>query len=41
MKAQKSVNGLLKVTIEQAYIKRPRSKLFDMDPYLKLRMSNQ
>lgn len=41
MVPSKSVNGLLKVTIEEANIKKPPSKLFSLDPYLRIRMSNQ
>ena len=37
----KTVNGLLKVTIEEASILKPASRIFDMDPYLKVKMSNQ
>lgn len=37
----KTVNGLLRVTIEEANISKPPSALFSLDPYLKIRMSNQ
>lgn len=45
MKQSHTINGLLKVTILEANISKNTSQIFDkmfgMDPYLKLRLSNQ
>lgn len=38
---KETVNGVLKLTITSAKIKHHTSTFFSMDPYIKIRMSNQ